>query len=279
MADDPNTSTPDSDADGVFSQDDIDAAFGGDDSTPDDPPAAGAADPSPGDPPVGEAVGQQDIDALMQAVGDSEGGAELTQADIDAALTGASGAADAADGASEGRGADVGELTQADIDAALAGGGGGPDPSTGPTEPAPDETRVDMSGRPFDDAAAAMAAAIAEEKAAAAAAAPPPPATTDFELPDLTGPDAGRDLSHEIDLLNDVSLRVKIELGRTQMMVEDVLRLGDGSVIELDRLAGDPVDVYANDRLVARGEVLVLNDSFCVRVSEIVSAEAAMTEG
>jgi flagellar motor switch protein FliN/FliY len=73
-----------------------------------------------------------------------------------------------------------------------------------------------------------------------------------------------------LDLLHDVDLNVEIELGRTSMLVEDVLRLSEGSVVELDKLAGDPVDVYANGRLVARGEVLVLNDNFCVRVSEIV---------
>ncbi|HAI12122.1 MAG TPA: flagellar motor switch protein FliN [Phycisphaerales bacterium] len=83
-----------------------------------------------------------------------------------------------------------------------------------------------------------------------------------------------------IDMLRDVDLHVAIELGRTNMLVEDVLKIGDGSVIELDKLAGDPVDVYVNDRLVARGEVLVLNDNFCIRVSEIVAnledeAEAA----
>lgn len=74
-----------------------------------------------------------------------------------------------------------------------------------------------------------------------------------------------------IDLLSDVNLQVKIELGRTRMVVEDVLRLGEGSVVELDKLAGDPVDVYVNDRHVARGEVLVLNDNFCVRINEIIS--------
>lgn len=71
-------------------------------------------------------------------------------------------------------------------------------------------------------------------------------------------------------LLRDVNLQVKIELGRTRMYVEDVLRLNENSVIELDKLAGDPVDIYVNDRPVARGEVLVVNDNFCVRVSEIV---------
>jgi flagellar motor switch protein FliN/FliY len=74
-----------------------------------------------------------------------------------------------------------------------------------------------------------------------------------------------------IELLRDVDLNVKIELGRARMLVEDVLKLGEGSVVELDKLAGDPVDVYVNDRLVARGEVLVLNDNFCVRVNEIMA--------
>ncbi len=73
-----------------------------------------------------------------------------------------------------------------------------------------------------------------------------------------------------IELLHDVDLDVTIELGRTQMLVEDVLRMDQGSVVELDKLAGDPVDVYVNNRLVARGEVLVLNENFCVRISEIV---------
>src|SRR5688500_2045886 len=60
-----------------------------------------------------------------------------------------------------------------------------------------------------------------------------------------------------IDLLRDVELNVKIELGRSRMLVEDVLKLGEGSVVELDKLAGDPVDVFVNDRLVARGEVQI----------------------
>lgn len=86
-----------------------------------------------------------------------------------------------------------------------------------------------------------------------------------------------------IDLLNDVDLHVVIELGRTEMLVEDVLKLNTGSVVELDKLAGDPVDVYVNNRLIARGEVLVLNDNFCIRVSEIVDnleeqAESAAEE-
>jgi flagellar motor switch protein FliN/FliY len=73
------------------------------------------------------------------------------------------------------------------------------------------------------------------------------------------------------DLLGDVRLRARVELGRRRMYVEDILRLNEGSVVELDKLAGDPVDLLVNDVLVARGEVLVLNDSFCVRVTEVIS--------
>ncbi len=56
------------------------------------------------------------------------------------------------------------------------------------------------------------------------------------------------------------------------MLIEDVLKLSEGAVVELDKLAGDPVDVYVNDRPVARGEVLVLNDNFCVRINEILDS-------
>jgi flagellar motor switch protein FliN/FliY len=113
-----------------------------------------------------------------------------------------------------------------------------------------------------------------DEVAAQAAAGPMDAAGNDgtqvYDLPDFTAATSGRD-REPIDLLNDVNLNVKIELGRTRMLVEDVLRLAEGSVVELDKLAGDPVDIYVNERHVAKGEVLVLNDTFCVRVNEIVN--------
>lgn len=94
-----------------------------------------------------------------------------------------------------------------------------------------------------------------------------------FDLPDLTGPAGGpANGTAGLALLRDVNLNVKVELGRTRMYVEDVLRLNEDSVIELDKLAGDPVDIFVNDRHVARGEVLVVNDNFCVRVSEIIQS-------
>jgi flagellar motor switch protein FliN/FliY len=74
-----------------------------------------------------------------------------------------------------------------------------------------------------------------------------------------------------LNALQDVELDLRIELGRTELLIEEVLQLKSGSVVPLDKLAGDPVDILVNGRLVARGEVLVLNDNFCVRVAEIVA--------
>ena len=93
-----------------------------------------------------------------------------------------------------------------------------------------------------------------------------------FELEDFSGTPPSRDFA-TLDLLRDVELDLKIELGRTRMYLEDLLRLKRGSVVALDKLAGDPVDVYVNCRLVARGEILVMNDNFCVRVAELVAGD------
>lgn len=118
-------------------------------------------------------------------------------------------------------------------------------------------------------AAAQAAIAQAQSQSQAPPAAPAGAAPAPFQAPSLAANDAEGDA--KLDLLSDVQLHVKIELGRTKMLVEDVLRLAEGAVVELDKLAGDPVDVYVNDRPVARGEVLVLNDNFCVRISELLS--------
>ncbi len=73
-----------------------------------------------------------------------------------------------------------------------------------------------------------------------------------------------------IDLLSGLEMNVSVELGRTEMKVSEVLNLGPGSVIELDRLSGEPVDILVNDRLIARGEVVVVDENFGVRVVEVI---------
>ena len=98
------------------------------------------------------------------------------------------------------------------------------------------------------------------------------PGMAPFELKDLTGAPASGERA-TLELLKDVDLDLRIELGRTHMYLEDVLKLKRGSVVTLDKLAGDPVDVFVNGRLVARGEVLVLNDNFCVRVTELLTGD------
>ena len=74
-----------------------------------------------------------------------------------------------------------------------------------------------------------------------------------------------------LDLLLDVPLDLSVELGRTRMTIQDLLGLGPGSVIELDKIAGEALDILVNDRLVARGEAVVVNDKFGVRITDIVS--------
>lgn len=98
------------------------------------------------------------------------------------------------------------------------------------------------------------------------------PGATPMALESLDGSGSTEPAS-PIDMIVDVSLNVRIELGRSKMAVEDILKLQAGSVVTLDKLAGDFVDVLVNDRLVARGEVLILNDNFCVRIAEIISPE------
>jgi flagellar motor switch protein FliN/FliY len=119
----------------------------------------------------------------------------------------------------------------------------------------------------FDDPTAGEPAGMPSASATAVAELPE---TSPMSLPNFNQVMRDAQVS-SIDLLRDVDLNVKIELGRSRMLVEDVLKLSEGSVVELDKLAGDPVDVFVNDRLVARGEVLVLNDNFCVRINEIVA--------
>lgn len=89
-------------------------------------------------------------------------------------------------------------------------------------------------------------------------------------LPEVRGMPAGG-VPRSLDLIMDVSMRVTLELGRSSMTVEDVLSLGPGSVVELNKLAGEPVDVLVNEQLIARGEVVVVDENFGVRVTEIVS--------
>lgn len=84
---------------------------------------------------------------------------------------------------------------------------------------------------------------------------------------------ATQELPRNLDFLLDVSLRVSVEVGRTRMSIQDLLQLGQGSVVELTKLAGEPLDVYINERHVARGEAVIVNEKFGVRITDIISQQ------
>jgi flagellar motor switch protein FliN/FliY len=82
---------------------------------------------------------------------------------------------------------------------------------------------------------------------------------------------APSDETKSLDLILDIPLTVSVELGRSKMLINDLLQLGQGSVIELTKLVGEPLEVLVNQKLVARGEVVVVNEKFGVRLTDIVS--------
>ena len=82
---------------------------------------------------------------------------------------------------------------------------------------------------------------------------------------------ASKEETKSMDLILDIPLTVAVELGRSKMLINDLLQLGQGSVIELTKLVGEPLEVLVNQKLVARGEVVVVNEKFGVRLTDIVS--------
>ncbi len=84
---------------------------------------------------------------------------------------------------------------------------------------------------------------------------------------------AGSPSSQNIDLLMDVDLPISIELGRTKMSIADILAIGPGSVVELNKLAGEPVDLLVNHKVIARGEVVVVDENFGLRITQLMNPE------
>ncbi len=89
------------------------------------------------------------------------------------------------------------------------------------------------------------------------------------QLPELQ-PGSHKDEPNNVDMILDVPVSVNAILGNTTMRISELLQLGPGSVVELDKRAGEPVDLYVNDKLVALGEVVVVNETFGVRITEVI---------
>ena len=83
--------------------------------------------------------------------------------------------------------------------------------------------------------------------------------------------------NRSLDFLIDVPLKVTVELGRKRMRVAELLALAKGTVVELEKVAGEPLDVLVNDQLVARGEAVVINDKFGVRLTDVVAEQERMS--
>jgi flagellar motor switch protein FliN/FliY len=83
----------------------------------------------------------------------------------------------------------------------------------------------------------------------------------------------GNSAAHMLDFIRDVTLQVTVEVGRSRMTIQDLLQLGQGSVVELEKLAGEPLDIYVNGKPVARGEAVIVNEKFGVRLTDIISPE------
>jgi flagellar motor switch protein FliN/FliY len=158
-----------------------------------------------------------------------------------------------------------GDLNQELIDEMLNGG----------AQPAKDPWADDTLQAEIDAARAAagvmpdpVASQAATERAVGG---PAPTAVHPVQFMPLTPEPPVPDPAHGIELLMDVALEVSVELGRSHMSIGEILALRTGSVIELDKLAGEPVDVSVNGTLIARGEVVVVDEKFGVRITEVVS--------
>lgn len=244
-----------------------------------------------------ELINQDEIEQLLNSGGGAGGSADsakpaeqtpapeneqtLDQGDIEAMLNGNTPAKPAAASTSAAPAVSTDDdklLGQDDIEKLLNKSGKAPPaaekPAQAPPTIAPAQTPSLESVQQGDVEYLLNQAQAAIESITTGPAEPSPHGASQFKLETFSGVPASTEAA-TLDLIRDVDLDLKIELGRTHMYLEDVLKLNKGSVVPLDKMAGDPVDIYVNGRLIARGEVLVMNDNFCVRVAELIAGEAA----
>ena len=174
------------------------------------------------------------------------------------------------------------KMSQEEIEAMMSGMAG-PAPQPAPAaQPAPQPAAASAAPASAADFGAMMAAmmtamtALANNAAAAPAAAHAAPepkviSTRPAPMRDLDPADVlGKEQAQNLDLIMEVPLQVTVEIGRTQRKVQDILEFSKGSLVVLDKLAGDQVDLFVNGKCVAKGDVVVIDDNFGVRITEIV---------
>lgn len=251
-----------------------------------DEPAADSSSPK-GDVAEKDAEAEGESDPLPDEnedsaeVGQEEQAALLNQEDVvdesaaDAADAGDESVAEAGDEAGEaGDEADVdsgssGLLSQEEIDNAIEQG------QHGDSDEAPKgdgEDAGDDGGMSQEEIDAAINSAVGDlgGEDLTATDQQPEVKSADFQQLSSSNKDGGQ---RNIDLLMDVELPVSIELGKTKMNISDILALGPGSVVELEKLVGEPVDLLVNNKCVARGEVVVVEENFGLRITQLISPE------
>jgi flagellar motor switch protein FliN/FliY len=122
-----------------------------------------------------------------------------------------------------------------------------------------------------DDWAAAMS-----EQAVAEAETPAPAAQSADIFPSFGGGGAAAGMMNELDMILDIPVQITVELGRTKITIKNLLQLAHGSVVELEAMAGEPMDVLVNGTLIAQGEVVVVNDKFGIRLTDIITPSERM---
>jgi flagellar motor switch protein FliN/FliY len=129
-----------------------------------------------------------------------------------------------------------------------------------------DNENKDQDG--MDDWAAAMAEQGVEESTEEAA---PQEAYESAQFQDLQEEPGGSNMEENLDTILEIPVTISMEIGRTQINIRNLLQLNQGSVVELDRLAGEPMDVMVNGTLIAHGEVVVVNEKFGIRLTDVIS--------
>ena len=134
------------------------------------------------------------------------------------------------------------------------------------TENTADEAQISE-----DDWAAAMAEQAIEESAVPQAQAQPANI-----FPSFGDPSGNAGMMNELDMILDIPVQITVELGRTKITIKNLLQLAHGSVVELDAMAGEPMDVLVNGTLIAQGEVVVVNEKFGIRLTDIITPSERM---
>jgi flagellar motor switch protein FliN/FliY len=131
------------------------------------------------------------------------------------------------------------------------------------------EMDADVSFEQAEPVASQASRLVEASEQAAAFESAPSPALSFLSFGDSPSSESG---TAGFDRVQDIALEITVELGRTRMLIKDILELTSGSIIELEKIAGEPVDLLANGLLIARGEVVVVEDSFGVRITQVITA-------